>query len=140
VLCVVEEKVQDHVPAASTQLYSTSTFMNRLYSQMDVLSRELGRQKIDNEIRALKTRRNTLAPISRLPTELLSRIFITIAYSHFDSSNGTDLSWIYAVTAVCGHWRAIALECPGLWCFIGFMYPIWTEEMLKRSKMAPLVI
>jgi hypothetical protein len=49
---------------------------------MDVLSRELGRQKIDKEIQdaldlvlRLKTRRNTLAPIARLPTEIISRIF-----------------------------------------------------------------
>jgi hypothetical protein len=98
------------------------------------------RQQIDKEIRALKTRRNTLASISCLTTELLAKIFITVAYSCYDSSNGTDLSWIYAVTAVCSHWRDIALECPGLWCFIGFKHPIWTEEMLKRSKVAPLII
>jgi hypothetical protein len=107
---------------------------------------ELGRQKIDKEIqdahdaevvRKLKTRRNTLAYISRIPTEITSRIFIILAYS---CSERSDLSWIPAVTAVCGHWRAIALECPDLWCYIDFSKPIWVEEMLKRSRMAPLII
>jgi hypothetical protein len=107
---------------------------------MDVLSRELGRQKIDKEIRVLKTRRNALAPISRLPTEILTRIFTTIAYSCLDCFGYPTLSWICSVTAVCGHWRAIALECPSLWCFISFNQPIWAEEMLRRSKMAPLTI
>jgi hypothetical protein len=115
---------------------------------MDVLSRELGRQKIDKEILdaldlvlRLKTCRNTLAPISRLPTEILSKIFISLAHHfYFHDDDDKELSWIPIVTAVCGHWRAIALECPSLWCLISSSSPIWTEEMLKRSKMAPLVV
>jgi hypothetical protein len=88
-------------------------------------------QKIDKEIqdvaevlRKLKTRRNTLAYISRLPTEIISRIFTSLAYSYFERS---DLSWIPSVTAVCGHWRAIALECPNLWSFIVFTSQKWVE-------------
>jgi hypothetical protein len=117
---------------------------------MDVViasqARELDRQEIDKEIqdaydpevvRMLKTRRNAFAHISLLPTEILSGVFTTLVYSYSDHS---DLSWIPSVTAVCGHWRAIALECPNLWCYIDFSRPIWVEEMLKRSKMAPLIL
>jgi hypothetical protein len=114
---------------------------------MDASSREIERQELDKEIqhtsevlRMQKTRRNTLAPISLLPAEILSKIFTTLASSCFDHSDGTDLSWICSVTAVCGHWRAIALECPSLWCFISVECPTWTEVMLERSKMAPLIV
>jgi hypothetical protein len=114
---------------------------------MDAPSREICRQKFDREIqdaidlvRRLKTRRNTLAPVSRLPTEILARIFATIAHSCLDGFGYPILSWICSVTAVCGHWRAIALGCPSLWCFINSNQPIWNEEMLKRSKAAPLII
>jgi hypothetical protein len=107
-------------------------------------ARELDRQKFDKEIkdayeviRVLKIRRNALAHISFLPTEILSRIFIILASSDLDHS---DLSWTRSVTAVCGHWRAIALECPNLWCYITFSRPLWAEEMLRRSKMVPLII
>jgi hypothetical protein len=107
-------------------------------------ARSLYRQKIDKEIQdAIKivhiliSRRNALAHISLLPTEILSRIFITLAYSCLYSS---DLSWIRSVTAICTHWRAIALGCPNLWSFIVFSRPIWVEEMLDRSKMVPLII
>jgi hypothetical protein len=106
---------------------------------------ELGRQKIDKEIqvlyelaRKLKTRRNTLAYISRLPTEIIAGIFTTLARS--PSLNYGSLSWIRSATAVCGHWRAIALECPDLWSIIVCSKPNWVGEMLKRSKMAPLTI
>jgi hypothetical protein len=105
---------------------------------------ELGCPKIDKEIqdayelaRKLRTNKNTLAYFSRLPTEIIARIFTTLA--HYSSNHGS-LSWIRSVTAVCGHWRAIALECPNLWSTIIFASPIWVEEMLKRSKMAPLTI
>jgi hypothetical protein len=111
-------------------------------------ARELGRQEIDQKIqdisnkllrilKGLKTRRNALAHISFLPTEILSRIFMALVYLYWDNS---DLSWIPSVTAVCSHWRAVALECPSLWCYISFSWPIWVEEMLKRSKMVPLII
>jgi hypothetical protein len=114
---------------------------------MDASSREIERQKLDKEIqhasevlRMLKTRRNSLAPISRLPTEILARIFTTIAHSYLDNFGYRELSWIYSVTAVCGHWRAIALECTSLWCFISVECQNWTEVMLERSKMAPLIV
>jgi hypothetical protein len=111
---------------------------------------ELDRQKIDKEIqdayeqvnkltRQLKTRRNTLAYISRLPTEIISRIFTTLAHSSC-MDHDSDLSWIRSVTAVCGHWRTIALECPNLWSIIVCSKPNWVGEMLKRSKMTPLII
>jgi hypothetical protein len=49
-------------------------------------------------------------------------------------------SAVRTVTAVCRHWRAIALECPSLWFFISLECPLWTvEEELKRTKGAPFV-
>jgi F-box-like len=95
-------------------------------------------QDLEESVRRLKTRRNMLASISRLPTELLYKIFSTLAC--LDYSNPTDVSWIRPITAVCSHWRAVALECPRLWSSIIFSRPSWAAEMLKRSKMAPLAI
>ncbi|KAJ7836527.1 hypothetical protein B0H13DRAFT_2106817 [Mycena leptocephala] len=97
-------------------------------------------RKIDQEIdkyresiRTLQSRRNALSPIGRLPPEILSRIFLFC--SHPDS-----LSWIKEVSHISRHWRAVALGCPSLWSFPIFSQPKWADEMLKRSKMAPLTV
>ncbi|KAJ6581526.1 hypothetical protein B0H19DRAFT_983573 [Mycena capillaripes] len=97
-------------------------------------------RKIDQEIdkyresiRALQSRRNALSPIGRLPPEMLSRIFLFC-------SNPDSLSWIKEVSHISRHWRAVALGCPNLWSFPIFSQPKWADEMLKRSKMAPLTV
>ncbi|KAK0217879.1 hypothetical protein IW262DRAFT_1463198 [Armillaria fumosa] len=88
----------------------------------------------EEAVRLLKSRRNTLAPISQLPPEMLSRIFLFVSYPRERS-----LLWIN-VSHVSRHWRAVALGFPALWSSPPFMTPTWAHEMLKRSKMAPLTI
>lgn len=88
----------------------------------------------EEAVRQLKSRRNTLAPISQLPPEMLSRIFLFVSYPRERS-----LLWIN-VSHVSQHWRAVALGFPALWSSPPFMTPTWAHEMLKRSKMAPLSI
>ncbi|KAG6807642.1 hypothetical protein H0H92_006854, partial [Tricholoma furcatifolium] len=41
---------------------------------------------------------------------------------------------------VSRHWRAVALDCLNLWGNLVFTRPKWSEEMLRRSKMASLVV
>ncbi|KAK0188990.1 hypothetical protein F5146DRAFT_690294 [Armillaria mellea] len=88
----------------------------------------------EEAVRQLKSRRNTLAPISQLPPEMLSRIFLFVSYPR-----ERPLLWIN-VSHVSQHWRAVALGFPALWSSPPFMSPTWAHEMLKRSKMAPLTI
>ena len=99
-------------------------------------------KEIDTErqlIRSLLSRRNTLAPISALPPELLSRIF------HFHAQDerlyGQPLGWIW-VTHVCQHWRQVALNDSSLWATITGSLPRerWISEMLVRARKVPLVI
>ncbi|KAJ7043600.1 hypothetical protein C8F04DRAFT_724165 [Mycena alexandri] len=90
-------------------------------------------QEYQESIRALRSRRNGLSSIGRLPPEMLSRVFQFCALPD-------SLSWIEEVSHICRHWRAVALGCPNLWCSPIFSRPKWADEMLKRSKMAPLSI
>ncbi|GLB41913.1 hypothetical protein LshimejAT787_1005130 [Lyophyllum shimeji] len=94
-------------------------------------------QRLENSIRLLKSRRNILAPISRLPPEMLAKIFAHRVAECAESPN--LLEWI-RVSHVSRHWRAVALDCPSLWGNLVFTRPKWSEEMLKRSKMASLVV
>ncbi|KAG5647807.1 hypothetical protein DXG03_007729 [Asterophora parasitica] len=94
-------------------------------------------QRLEDAIRLLKSRRNILAPISRLPPEMLAKVFSFRAAESVESSN--PLEWI-RVSHVSRHWRAIALDSPSLWGNLVFTRPKWSEEMLKRSKMASLIV
>ncbi|KAF5324925.1 hypothetical protein D9611_004114 [Ephemerocybe angulata] len=98
--------------------------------------RELIRKRVNelkNEICALHRLHNTLAPINRLPPEILSRIFVQSSAERRQDS----LSWIQ-VTHTCHHWREVALDCAALWSDISFVNPAFTKVMLARSKNAPL--
>jgi hypothetical protein len=83
------------------------------------------RQAIDDEInsseestRALKSRHNTLAFISRLPPETLAAIFSFLSPSAWDQEAG-HLAQI-CVAHVCCQWHETALNHPCLWSHINF--------------------
>ncbi|TDL14116.1 hypothetical protein BD410DRAFT_866586 [Rickenella mellea] len=83
----------------------------------------------------LKKRRNRLAPVSRLPPELLSEIF-----EHMEQHIHGDRRWHhYALLPypsrrwkngihICSDWRTIALDTPHLWSVVASTY---SEEKLR---------
>ena len=91
---------------------------------------------LEESIRALKSRRNELSPISRLPVEILCNIF---KFSLTKSPTRTPESWTN-FSQVSQHWRSSALNAPELWTNIPLCYSRWAKEMLIRSKMAKLTI
>ncbi|KAF8257864.1 hypothetical protein EI94DRAFT_1816687 [Lactarius quietus] len=105
-------------------------------------SREYLRQVIDTElqslersIRALKYRRNVLAPISSLPTEVIEIIF-SLLYKKPD-----PLAWLRGAH-VCHQWREIALNQPRFWSHVNFttLTSAGVAEILARAKMVPLYL
>ncbi|KAH9070744.1 hypothetical protein EDB83DRAFT_2579871 [Lactarius deliciosus] len=116
-------------------------------------SRENQRQAIDAEIRllqeslrALRRRRNTLAPISSLPPELFAAIF---SFLRLPPSGTTplgmepdrQLSWLHVVH-VCHQWREVALNQPFFWSHVDFttLTLAGATEMLIRAKSVPLYL
>jgi F-box-like len=100
---------------------------------------------LEESIRALKSRRNELSPISRLPVEILCKIFSLIEDNVSDifyfklGRLGSPESWTN-FSQVSQHWRFSALSAPELWTKIPLNHPRWAQEMLIRSKMAKLTI
>ena len=89
---------------------------------------------IRESVRALKQRRNALAPISSLPTEIIAAIFFRVR-----EKRDQHLAWI-RVTHVCHQWREIVINDPLLWSYINF-YDVTlasATEMLSRAKNVPL--
>ncbi|KAH9957782.1 hypothetical protein BC827DRAFT_1362793, partial [Russula dissimulans] len=139
-----------HLPSPGVQSYWDSKATPR-FSLLDHLStrgsaQELAtaRGAIDDELSALdaimrrmRTRRNDFSPISRLPPELLAIVFTLHAINH-PPLGQLALGWI-TVTHVSRHWRQVALSNPKLWVNIVFdLGAEWAEEMLERSKAAPI--
>ena len=90
----------------------------------------------------IKTRLNTLVPISTLPSELLADIFQIVVQANRDAlvSTSPPYAWV-AVTHVCTHWRAVALGTPTLWSDIVLpCRPQCVREMLLRSQGVPLSV
>ncbi|KAJ4469563.1 hypothetical protein J3R30DRAFT_3304062, partial [Lentinula aciculospora] len=99
--------------------------------------------RYEEAVRDLKSRRNLLAPISQLPAEILCTIFLFCSVA--DPLTGTtypaDYRWRWiTVTHISRLWRDIALSCPALWSKPEFTKTEWAYEMIRRSKMAPLII
>ncbi|TDL23895.1 hypothetical protein BD410DRAFT_786563 [Rickenella mellea] len=90
--------------------------------------------QIDAQIRPLNERRNTFAKISRLPPELMAKIFYIITISKWD---GCLPCKRFAFTRVCRLWREVALNSPLLWTHTNVSRCDEFEEFIRRSKTVP---
>ncbi|KAF5353409.1 hypothetical protein D9756_007992 [Leucocoprinus leucothites] len=87
-----------------------------------------------------------LAPVTRLPSELLARIFKylqsqPLPLEYHSSLSGHIHQW-HVVLRVCRLWRYVALENPELWntIFIGQPWPQKAFHHRERFKELPLNI
>ncbi|TFK59942.1 hypothetical protein BDN72DRAFT_748754, partial [Pluteus cervinus] len=72
--------------------------------------------QLQDRLCSLRTFRNSLPPISKIPMELLSKIF---HHSQEDDSSpfsdDVDIRTRFFISWVCRHWRETALITPSLW-------------------------
>lgn len=97
-------------------------------------------RRLNNYICSLKSRRNSLCRISRLPPEVISEVFLVFAEQlQAQDRFKVDFKWI-TVTHVCRLWRDIALQHGRLWGKIDTTRPDRTGAFIDRSKGAPLAV
>jgi hypothetical protein len=92
-----------------------------------------------SQIASLKAKRNSIAPIGRLPNELLSRI---IAIYAVDSDSLFTLKWT-KIMLVCWHWHHLGVAAHPLWSFIDLGWSGRWDRLygqLRRSGVAPLTL
>ncbi|EIM80574.1 uncharacterized protein STEHIDRAFT_162354 [Stereum hirsutum FP-91666 SS1] len=124
------------------------------------------RQYMDNELLSLEryrlsilTHKNLLAPVSRIPPEIMAAIFALVAplldsrlelertynmgpfQDHVEQDRARELEDIRSLISAsqaCSRWRDIALRCATLWANVWHENPWWGQEMLKRARSVPL--
>jgi hypothetical protein len=117
---------------------------------------------LQNHERTLKTRRNSLTLICRIPNDVLLRIFsILVQLDHpsllaafrprgkptrwgqntskaIPHPHGPDSTAWAHITWVCTHIRRVALDTPLLWRHIDFERRAWARLCLERSGTVPI--
>ena len=96
--------------------------------------------QLEQSIVQLKSRRNELAPISRLPPEILGSIFARIVAAAGQPYHVRLITAAVNFTYVCGLWRSVALNTPSIWCSIPFRNREWANAMLERSRKLDLLV
>jgi len=98
-------------------------------------------EEIDTTTDTLLLHRDTVAPISAIPPELLARIFRFHALVEPPWPGRHNLGWI-RVTHVCQQWRQVALDDSSLWATFTGYWPSakLISESLVRARNAPLII
>jgi hypothetical protein len=122
-----------------TTLSSEATYV-RSFTSQSVIDREI--EALLAKVAALRTRRNELASISRLPLEALTLILVSCLPALEDYRVLPPYVSVkgFPFMRVCRYWRHIALSCPLLWCTIPCKVLPITREFLAKSKNAPLSI
>jgi hypothetical protein len=118
------------------------------FREYQKLAIEAAIRSSEASIRELRRRRNTLAPISSLPTEVITTIFFLLrippnrsSSPHAIGKRSDCLEWL-RLAHVCHHWRVIALNQPLFWSHVNFtsFSSAGTTEVLNRAKTAPLYL
>ena len=110
-----------------------------MHPPFDDIDHQLSLSHDPRHVQYLKSYRNSLTPVSRLPHILLTDIFILIHQSEPSDNVFSHRSPpCLQISHVCRAWRDSALQCPLLWTNILFRPPEWTPIMLERSRTAPL--
>ncbi|KAI0064253.1 hypothetical protein BV25DRAFT_298322 [Artomyces pyxidatus] len=118
----------DGVTTPSGQQYTTDTY-----------------RRVDDELAAIhlalchsRSRRNAMAPISRLSPEILALIFFFLVRSH--PVDLDDLE-VVKITRICRRWREVAINSAILWSVIPLaLDERWVTVMLTRAKGTPTTI
>ncbi|KAF5325441.1 hypothetical protein D9619_010042 [Psilocybe cf. subviscida] len=96
---------------------------------------ELTARMQQEAVQLLKTHRNELAPVSKLPDEILLHIFLIF-------QDATDLHpkhW-HQIMHVCRYWRHLAIGSPSLWTRLHILPHALIPLMLERSQSTPLEV
>ncbi|KAF7794874.1 hypothetical protein EIP86_006017 [Pleurotus ostreatoroseus] len=124
------------------------------FNELDEINRRYQQDcsRVNNTISSLHRRYNALAPVSRLPHELLSHIFEDFLANHWapysqDTKRRLDheaykcsMRGRLVPLHTCQHWRNVALGNPVLWTHIELRCKSFVRFALAHAMNLPLTI
>ncbi|KAL0070586.1 hypothetical protein AAF712_002425 [Marasmius tenuissimus] len=118
--------ISGHLEEAQKELRSREIEINKL--KADLLMLENERDQLKNRV---ETFRALLAPVHRLPTELLASILKYAAECGdiHEQITPTEAPRIVTLSMVCSRWREITLSTPSLWSFISLWLFDWIYKV-----------
>ncbi|KAE9404640.1 hypothetical protein BT96DRAFT_877543 [Gymnopus androsaceus JB14] len=129
---------------AEAEIRDLDAQSSRLQSALTLIHTK--REMVKSEMEKYKP---LLAPVRRIPNEILNHIFVL--YAQLQRNEFTSYGWSFpglSVALVCRRWRDVALGCARLWSSLlveifwtshRFKYIVdATETCLARSAQAPL--
>ncbi|KAL0069613.1 hypothetical protein AAF712_003271 [Marasmius tenuissimus] len=118
---LVSEQLRD----AEKELRCHEIEINKLKATL--LSSENKRSRLTHKIQRF---RSLLAPVHRLPTEMLANIFKHAIHgkSYHERISRTQASTVFTLSMVCGRWREIILSTPSLWSYVSLQLEDWMYD------------
>ncbi|TFK61754.1 hypothetical protein BDN72DRAFT_849411, partial [Pluteus cervinus] len=120
---------------------NTTSFIHGLSIKDAYVKLDVEIAQLETRLSSLKTLRNSLAPISKIPTEILTKMFRhCYEPSEFPFSEDLDVNTRFFISWVCRHWRDTALATPNLWTIISKkssevrLHVDFVQELLIRSR------
>lgn len=90
--------------------------------------------ELEADLHAIRSSQNAYSLSSRLPNEVLEKIFLEHATNvYWDWEEDTKLRW-FRVAQVCRRWREVAVSSARLWSTIILSHPEFMKLMVVRSK------
>ncbi|KAE9401164.1 hypothetical protein BT96DRAFT_974930 [Gymnopus androsaceus JB14] len=119
-------KIQQILADGEKDLETYSSEISLLQSELLLIEKKKERLKDQ-----LEGCRSLLAPIRRVPDDILGTVFSNLCNVGPDTEEIQSAA--FRLSTVCSHWRSIILATPSLWATIAFSFP------LERSSAAKLV-
>ncbi|KAG2009591.1 hypothetical protein CC2G_012506 [Coprinopsis cinerea AmutBmut pab1-1] len=116
---------------------SSSDFSSQADIDAECRKISLQIQNLTRRHRDLRSQRNELALISRIPNELLQKVFLVLRGAQ---PNEAGYRQVIQLTHVCRRWRRVGLGQPELWAYITDKHLQAVSTLLDRSKSVPLTV
>lgn len=126
-----EQRLKENISCLKSELKSIDRKSSRLNLELESINRRYSRLKMELGFikrkasqltkqqstikKAISTRRSRLAPIHRIPSELLAEIFTWVPLLKDTPNNRYINRDQLFVLRVCKRWREVALSTPKLW-------------------------
>ncbi|KAL0581616.1 hypothetical protein V5O48_000432 [Marasmius crinis-equi] len=166
--------MNERVPFSATRISEMRELFRSTITSSDcnvisqfLLDAEMEMRRCDDEMKRLKTAmlmlenkkkdlegvvdkcRSLLAPVHRLPNEVLTRV-LSLTRGMEYALEPSVIPTSVALSMVCGRWRDVMLSTPGLWSDLHIEFALWKGKFpvlerlvrifMQRSGLRPLVV